>query len=453
MDRIARSLFVALAVGLGWGIRGDFGHLLGAMYPGACLALGLAYVSRQRSLFLWMPILGLVSALGIGSGGSMSYGILHGYAKADTFINYSYGYLTLFLQGSAWGTFGGAIIGLVLERKQLRTVEWLGWLGSLLAGGWLASMLIVRLAGFDINPPRNNTSITFMGAAIGQIIWLAANGRSSGLRGAVLGYIGFGLGMAGGRLLGNFTYLPAEWYGFSVNHWNVMEVTCGLVGGFIYTFGMVNRAYPEPPEKENVPLVSFFGIVFVLGIIPLWHRISRIRPDEKLEEWSQRLASYDYPDPEAMSESVLSMLNGVCVLGFIGAAIWMLIHFKRWQPLAWFPVIWLSLTMVLFQNINALYFWYPTDWQRFNMHGLFWGMWGTMLAYVIVSPLFKPQPAPEPTEDDPEPSFPYARWVAGTLVALALIIFAAGFVNGEKTMQSANTRWPLWNWRDGPFPR
>ena len=68
-DKIGRSLFVALAVGLGWGIRGDFGHLVGAMYPGAALALGLAYVSGQRSLFLWMPILAALSAIGIGSGG------------------------------------------------------------------------------------------------------------------------------------------------------------------------------------------------------------------------------------------------------------------------------------------------------------------------------------------------------------------------------------------------
>ena len=57
VDRLGRSLFVALAVGLGWGIRGDFGHIIGAMYPGAALGLALAYVSGQRSLFLWMPIL------------------------------------------------------------------------------------------------------------------------------------------------------------------------------------------------------------------------------------------------------------------------------------------------------------------------------------------------------------------------------------------------------------
>ena len=171
-DRVGRSLFVALAVGLGWGIRGDFGHLVGAMYPGAALALGFAYVSGQRSLFLWMPILAGVSGLAIGSGGMMSYGILHGYAKSDTLINYGYGFLTLFLQGSAWGVFGGALVGLVLERRPLQTTEWLAAIGSVLAAGWFTSLVVVTWAGFDINPPRNNGSIAFMGAALGLIAWL-----------------------------------------------------------------------------------------------------------------------------------------------------------------------------------------------------------------------------------------------------------------------------------------
>jgi len=192
-DRIGRSVFVALAVGLGWGIRGDFGHLVGAMYPGAALGLGLAYVSGQRSLFLWMPILAALSGLGIGSGGMMSYALLHGYAQSDTLVNYAYGFCTLFLQGSAWGTFGGALIGLMLERKPLHTGEWLGLIGSVLIGGWLTSFLVVDVLGFPINPPRNNGSIAFMGAALAQLIWLACNDKPSGLRGAILGYVGFGL--------------------------------------------------------------------------------------------------------------------------------------------------------------------------------------------------------------------------------------------------------------------
>lgn len=453
-DRIARSLFVALAVGLGWGIRGDFGHLLGAMYPGAALALGFAYVSRQRALFLWMPVIAAACALGIGSGGSMSYGILHGYAKADTLVNYGYGFLTLLLQGSAWGTFGGAIVGLLLERKSMRTGEWLGWLGSILAGGWFTYLFVVTWFGFDINPPRNNSSIAFMGAAIGQFIWLACNNKPIGLRGALLGYVGFGLGMAGGRLLGNYTYTLGAQLDFAVNHWNVMEVTCGFVGGFIYCFGMVNRTYPEPPEKENIPLVSVYGIVYVLGVIPLWHRLSRIRPDEKLEQWAGQLQSYEYADPAALAENVLWLLNGVCLLGFVGVAIWLVIHFRRWQSLGAFPVLWLSLTMLLFQNINALYFWYPRQEKTFNMHNLFWAFLALMAAYVVISPLVRRSPVPQPSDAEPDgdPPFPYAGWIITGVLGLLLIIFAAGFVNNEMTMRTANTRWPLWSWRDGPFP-
>jgi hypothetical protein len=47
---------------------------------------------------------------------------------------------------------------------------------------------------------------------------------------------------------------------------------------------------------------------------------------------------------------------------------------------------------------------------------------------------------------------PWLRWIAATAVALALIVVVAGFVNGEQTMRSANTRWPRWTWADGPFP-
>ncbi len=67
-ERIVRSLFVALAVGLGWGIRGDFGHQLGAMVPGAALALAFTFVSGQKSLFRLMPILAAVAALAISVG-------------------------------------------------------------------------------------------------------------------------------------------------------------------------------------------------------------------------------------------------------------------------------------------------------------------------------------------------------------------------------------------------
>ena len=449
-DRTIRSLFVALAVGLGWGIRGDFGHLVGAMYPGAALGLGLAYVSGQRSLFLWMPILGALGGIGIGSGGSMSYGILHGYAQADTPINYAYGFVTLFLQGSAWGTFGGALIGLMLERKPLRSGEWFGLAASILAGGWFTAFFFVDVLGFHINPPRNNSSITFMGAALGQMIWLILNNKPSGLRGAVLGYVGFGLGMAGGRLLGNVANVMQDHYEFSINHWNVMEVSCGFIGGFIYCFGMVNRPYPEPPQRENIQYLSILSIVYVLGVIPLWHRLGRIDPTAKIEAWSAQLKSYGYEDPEGLAQTVLWLINGVCLFGFIGAAVWLVVYFQRRQRLAMLPVLWLSLTLLLFQNLNALYFFYPHHDNQFNMHHVFWVMFGLMVAYAAIA---RPRPVDESVAVDPEPRFRWEAWIAGAAICLGLVIFAAGYVNGPRTMTSANTRWPHWVWTQGPFPR
>jgi len=450
-DRIGRSLFVALAVGLAWGIRGDFGHLVGAMYPGAVLAMALAYVSGQRSLFLWMPVLAALSALAIGSGGMMSYAVLHGYAQSDTFVNYAYGFITLFLQGSAWGTFGGALIGLLLERKPVKTGEWLGLFGSVLFAGWITSFLIVDVLGFQINPPRNNGSIAFMGAALGQLIWLACNNKPIGLRGAALGYIGFGLGMAAGRLLGNWANVAQGNYGFTINHWNVMETSCGFIAGFIYCFGMVGRSYPEPPDKENFPVASAYGIVYTLGLIPLWHRLNRVQPASKLPEWTKALESYGYSNPAGLAQTILWLVDLVCVLGFVGAAVWMVIHYQKRQRWAVLPVLWLSGTMLLFQNLTAHYVFYPPRPNYINMHNIFWIIMSLMLLYAALA---RPRSVEltQGSGSEPEGSRAVPGWLAAAAGALGIVILLAGHVNDEKTMATANTRWPVWAWTDGPFP-
>ncbi|QDV36782.1 hypothetical protein [Tautonia plasticadhaerens] len=450
VDRIGRSAFVGLAVGLGWGIRGDFGHNVGAMYPGAALGLAFCYVGGQRSLFSWMPVLAALSALAIGSGGTMSYGILHGYAQSDTFVNYGYGFLTLFFQGAAWGTFGGALIGLMLERRPMSTSDWLGLAGSIFIGGWLIGFAMIRLLGFQINPPRNNSSIVFMGAAIGQLVWLACNRRPVGLRGGLLGYVGFGLGMAGGRLLGNLANVMQGEFGFTINHWNVMEVSCGLIGGFVFTFGMVDRPYPEPPKERNFTLSSAYGILFVLGLIPLWHRVARVVPGEKLRSWTEALRSSGHPDPELWAQTILPMIDAACLFGFVGAAVWLAAHLKgrsRWAPL---PILWLSGTMLLFQNLNALYFFTPGKAEHVDMHLVFWVIFGLMILYVAFA---DPRPAALPdTAGGDEHRGRFVAWGLATLAAFALILVLAGWINGEVTMRSANTRWPEWSWRDGPFP-
>ena len=88
-------------------------------------------------------------------------------AKADTFVNYTYGFFTLFLQGGAWGVFGCAAVGLLFERRPLRVSEWAGALATIVLCGWVTYYLIHVVIGFDINPYRS----TEAGSADNPRLW------------------------------------------------------------------------------------------------------------------------------------------------------------------------------------------------------------------------------------------------------------------------------------------
>jgi hypothetical protein len=444
-DRLARCLFVAGAVGLAWGLRGDYGHVIGAMYPGAVLGLAWVFVAGSPALRPRMPVIAGLTAAGVGAGGLMSYGLLHGYAQADTLPNYAYGFGTLFLQGGCWGTFGGCLAGLLAERRPVRTGDWLGLVGSVFVGGWAASALVVEVVGFQVNPPRNNITVAFLGAAIGQFLWLIGRDRPAGLRGAIYGFVGFGLGMAGGRLLANAA-VHLEGWGLTVNHWNVMELTCGFVGGGVFCFGMLGLGRVEPagePEEFRVP--AALGAVFVLGMIPGWHRLARV--PEKVAGWATTLGELGYSDPIGMAQSILLGTNSVCAAAGAGALLWAVALSRGWRWPAGLPVVGLSLVMLVFQNLTALYFWRPARAGYLNTHTAFWGLFLFLLGYVVC---VRPRPLPE---CPPAPARAgWGRLAAGTLAALAVIVALGGVTNGPRTMRSANTRWPVWSWTEGPFP-
>jgi hypothetical protein len=441
LDRVGRCLFVAVAVGLAWGIRGDFGHVIGAMYPGAVLGLAWVFVAGSPALLPRMPVIAGLTAAGIGAGGTMSYGILHGYAQADTLPNYTYGLATLFLQGGCWGTFGCALAGLLVERRPMRTGDWLGLIGSVFLGGWLAPAMLVDLIGFHVNPPRNNNSVAFLGAAIGQFLWLATHDRPAGLRGAVYGFLGFGLGMAGGRLLANAA-VHLEPLGLTINHWNVMELTCGFVGGGLFCHGMLGLGRVEPAgEPGEFRSPSILGALCVLGVIPVWHGLARV--PEKVPGWVEKLRGFGYPDPDGLANGILAAVVMVCAAGCVGAALWAvaLARGKQWP--GWLPTIWLTAVMLLFQNLTALYFWQPPRPGYLNTHTAYWGLFLFLVGYVVLA---------RPGQLTVAYPIRWSRLAIGAVAAFGLIVVLASFTNGDQTMRSANTRWPVWTWSQGPFP-
>jgi len=453
-DRLLRALFVALAVGLGWGIRGDFGHVLGAAYPGAILGLAFSYVAGQRAAFNWMPVLGLLGGIGISLGGMMSYGMLHGYAKSDTVLNYGYGFLALIMQGGAWGCFGCVLIGLALERRPLSLAKWANCLFTVYLSGVLFYGLVVRAWGFHINPGRSDLSIGFTGGVIGLIGWLVVNRKHYALKGALLGYAGFGLGMAFCRLLANALY--ADWFP-PINNWNVMEVGTGFFGGLVFTYGMLGKRFPEPPQGRWFGWASALGGLYALAAIPVLHRVNRIPTEQRLEEWAANLAAWGYPEPEALAQTVLSYIHLMCWVAVVGAIAWVVLHRRNVYGAAAFPVLFLSLFMLLFQNFNALYFYYERKEGSINMHFVFWVLFALMVLFVVAFEVGTRRKAdaweraPVDTDEAVE-RVPWRRIALTGLAVYLFILVAAAFTNGEKTMASGNMRWPEWVWRDGPPP-
>ena len=170
-----------------------------------------------------------------------------------------------------------------------------------------------------------------------------------------------------------------------------------------------------------------------------------------MRDWAAALKSYGYSDPEGLARTLLWLVDGVCLLGFVGAAIWLVIHFQKRQRWAAFPVLWLSGTMLLFQNITARFLLYPARPGYINMHYVFWILLILMIAYVAVA---RPKPVDdfEPmTEERKSPIRPLG-WLAAAIAGLGIVIYLAGHVNNDKTMATANTRWPIWAWPNGPFP-
>ena len=84
------------------------------------------------------------------------------------------------------------------------------------------------------------------------------------------------------------------------------------------------------------------------------------------------------------------------------------------------------------------------------MHYVLWIYFAVIVGYAIYMTIHNKEIV---TGDDAATEIvPWKRGFAAAATAFALILILSAFVNDEDTMGSANTRWPAWTWRDGPFP-
>jgi hypothetical protein len=120
-------VLAAMAGGMGWGIRGQYGHETGAMIAGVLVGftLVLMFVPRSSSLFGARAV--ALMAAGVAFGGSMTYGQTVGLTHDGPLIGnweaFRWGFLGLFIKGGIWIGFAGAFFGMGLSGKRYRPLE------------------------------------------------------------------------------------------------------------------------------------------------------------------------------------------------------------------------------------------------------------------------------------------------------------------------------------------
>ncbi|WP_165067335.1 hypothetical protein [Paludisphaera rhizosphaerae] len=319
----------AMALSIGWGIRGNFGHEYGALIPGALAAMAAVLLSGRRDWYDRLPFFALFGALGWSFGGSISYMQVIGYTHSGHSLSVLYGFAALFVIGFLWAAPGGAGTALPAEADRGRLVElfppilavfaawqfqgrlfepWLrgrgfdlnwydsDWLGvataaavvllysavrgridracSLIlhmAGGWwVGFVLLVLVLGLRMTPPRGDNWAGMTGMVVGLFVYCLRNGLPQTARAAAVSGVVGGISFAGASMI----KLVAVTSGYETNWHSVLEQTTGLINGLglaAAVAGLAMRTGPIddgtiPPDRRWPERLA---VAFTLLIIPL----------------------------------------------------------------------------------------------------------------------------------------------------------------------------------------
>ncbi len=259
-------LIVGMTLGTAWAVRGQFGHEQGAAWAGAIGSLALVIVSKRPDWYAKMLTIALSSAVGWGTGGMISYGIVVGYGRSISYPNALYGLIMLFLIGGLFGLLGGGLTGLTLESSQTNKVKWGNLLAEMTAGGLILYYLLVGQLEILMTPPRSEAWAVCLGAGLAMLWYMERNKFRSALRVALITALGGGFGFA----FGNFLQTIGNIMEIKFNMWNVMEYSIGFFGGISLAYGILSSKWPDvssTPEKWENKAALIIVFIFIPFIV------------------------------------------------------------------------------------------------------------------------------------------------------------------------------------------
>lgn len=281
-------LFPAVTMLLGWGLRGYIGGgPFGAMIPGAMLALSMALLLKLSAETT--AVLVVLSAIGIGLGGEMTYGQTLGFLRSPETM--WWGTLGITVKGAIWGLLGGIVLSLGFFYRKMsgRTliITFLLLLAGMLAGFKLINQPMLIYFSYP-EEPRPESWGALLVAAIVLWVYLKKKLEAADFKilqrmaiaGLISGGLGFGLG-GFWMVLGN--QLPADpafYHCLKVlDWWKCMEFTFGfLLGagfGLATWYSRREIVALDPPPAAKPAFASGkawkeITFLFVLAFLIFW---------------------------------------------------------------------------------------------------------------------------------------------------------------------------------------
>lgn len=248
------SLLAALLMSLGWSLRGQFGHLKGALIPGALAALAVALIRRGPLARREFAPTVLWGALGFSLGGHLAYGrLIDGVLASPGLLACGLDLLRCFLIGAVWGGLGLTILAWGLSEKGrsrmdffllsalglilivvLGILKWEAWDLCLFAACWAALQL------YNIAFKKSHTVAVF-GAA---------------------GFWGFGAAFLGSVLLLYAGHHGLFGRGFP--WWALRDQILGFFGGLAVAWAASRGA----PSSSSTVSLERGGLLFYAVFIP-----------------------------------------------------------------------------------------------------------------------------------------------------------------------------------------
>lgn len=262
-------LIAAMAMGTAWAVRGQFGHEQGAAWAGSIGSLAVLLVLKRADWYSKAFSVLLAGALGWGTGGIMSYGIVVGYGRGGDIGNVYYGLLMLFVIGGLYGFLGGGLFGLALANSRKKLVKWSNIIIELIAGAILIYFFFIMEFEWLMTPPRSELWAACLGMGLALTWYMVRNKQFGALRVAVFAGLGGGFGFA----FGNFLQVMGNVLEIPFNFWNVMEYSLGFFGGLGMTYGTLTSEWEVTEDKhsKNSQLLPLLLVVLFIPFI-VWQQ-------------------------------------------------------------------------------------------------------------------------------------------------------------------------------------